>query len=173
MDHGEKSFLPIDRTDLERLAAIAEADRSELFARRPNLAALSGLVLCTALCQGAALHFVNRRNGINDFDVWTFYRAHPNFSFPSRRVVDRDFGNPKFGRSSNRPKYIGRRVDLIGRSIPCLTEDTPVTALRRWLTSRRRSPSFLSEKAVVLLQPANYRSLVAWPLTVEKRSVRS
>ena len=26
-----------------------------------------------ARCQGAALHYVNERNGVKDFDVWSFY----------------------------------------------------------------------------------------------------
>jgi hypothetical protein len=163
MESGERAYLPIERSDLERLAAIAEADRNDLFARRPHLAPLAELFLCTALCQGAALHFVDGRNGIKDFDVWTFYRADAKHVFPPRRVVDHDLGYRKFGLSANRDNYIGRRVDLIGRSIPCVPDDTPVTALRRWFISGGRSPGFLSEKAVVLLAPANYLGFVVWP----------
>jgi hypothetical protein len=164
--NDDRSYSRIERADLERLAAIAEADRNDLFTRRPHLAALAELILCTALCQGAALHFVDGRNGIKDFDVWTFYRADPTHTFPPRRVVDRDFGDPKFGRSPDRPQYIGRRVDLIGRSIPCRSEDTAVAALRRWLTSGGRSPSFLSQKAVVLVAPVDCLGLVVWPRAV-------
>jgi len=163
MKSEERSYLPINRAGLERLAAIAEADRIDLFTRRPQLAALTELFLCTALCQGAALHFIDGRNGIKDFDVWTFYRADAKHIFPPRRIVDRDLRDPKLGRSANRDYYIGRRVDLIGRSIPSLPEDTAITALRRWLTSGGGSPRFLSEKAVIILAPATYLGFVVWP----------
>jgi hypothetical protein len=36
---------------------------------------LEDSLVCVALCQGAALHFVDGENGVKDFDVWTFYAA--------------------------------------------------------------------------------------------------
>ena len=122
-------------------------------------------MLGVALCQGAALHYLDGRNGVKDFDVWTFYAQHPDGPFPSRRVARADFGPSKFGRMPNdiRP-YAGRRVDLIGRSLPAEPEADPVDALRRYLTSARTSSArALAAKAVVLIDPANHRGLVVWP----------
>ncbi len=30
-------------------------------------------VIAVTLCQGAALHYLNGRNGVKDFDLWTFF----------------------------------------------------------------------------------------------------
>ena len=35
-----------------------------------------------ALCQGAALHYVDAKNGVKDFDVWSFYTQRADGSFP-------------------------------------------------------------------------------------------
>jgi hypothetical protein len=66
----------ISIADLRRLASLAEDDERELFERRPEGAGrCKGRLLCRALCQGAALHCLNGRNGVKDFDVWSFYVA--------------------------------------------------------------------------------------------------
>ena len=121
-------------------------------------------MLCVALCQGAALHYIDETNGVKDFDVWTFYAAHPAATFPPRRLVSRDFGSPKFGRSPGSQGLIGRRVDLLGRSIPARPSDDPVAALRRYLRGPRSvSARRLAEKAVVLLEPDHLLGTQVWP----------
>ena len=78
-----RSRRPIDIADLARLAQIAAEDRMDLFARKTELGRLYwNRVLCVLLCQGAALHFIDGKNGVKDFDVWTFYRAHPRRPYP-------------------------------------------------------------------------------------------
>jgi hypothetical protein len=112
-----RSLREITIADLQRLATIARADREDLFHRNPAFGRLyADRLICVALCQGAALHYIDRQNGVKDFDEWTFFRAHPDRPFPYRRNVPRDFGDPRFGTSPNKPNFIGRRVDLIGRS---------------------------------------------------------
>jgi hypothetical protein len=64
-----RSYLPISAADLEKLADIARHDRKDFFLRRPEYRAK---VLLVALCQGAALHYLDGRNGIKDFDVRYF-----------------------------------------------------------------------------------------------------
>jgi len=158
-----RSRKKITDRDLASLAEVARADRAEFFARsRPS--ALSNKILCVALCQGAALHYVDGKNGVKDFDVWTFYRGQGKSQFPPRRIVSRDFGHPKFGRSVDRPDYIGRRVDLIGRSIPVRPSESPIAALRRYVTEgKTESARRLAEKAIVLLEPARLRGRIVWP----------
>jgi hypothetical protein len=111
------------------------------------------------------LHFVDGRNGVKDFDVWTFYAATDGPAFPPRRIVSRDFGFPKFGRSPDRPDFIGRRVDLLGRSIDAELGDDPIDAVRRYLSAgTTASARCLREKAVVMLEPEKYRGRIAWPI---------
>jgi hypothetical protein len=80
------------------LAQLARLDREDLFARKPRYRALGERLICVALCQGAALHYVDGKNGVKDFDVWTFYAAHlDNPDYPWRRRKAVDFCDPKFG----------------------------------------------------------------------------
>lgn len=160
-----RSFTRIDKEDLARLASVAAADRDDLFKRKPGLARLyQHRVLCVALCQGAALHYVDGKNGIKDFDVWTFYRVHSVRPFPPRRNVPRDLGDAKFGKSPDCPGFIGRCVDCLGRSIPCRKGQEPFEAVREWLRSSRNiSARKLAQKAVVILEPVPKRGEVIWP----------
>src|ERR1700674_4794123 len=65
-------------------------------------------ILCVALCQGAALHYIGREHGIKDFDLWTFYeRAQQIPDFPSRRLKQYNFGESKFGRHPADERYVG------------------------------------------------------------------
>jgi len=164
---AERSFEPITDEDLARLSTLARADREDLFARKPLLGQrYAHRLLCVALCQGAALHYLHGRNGVKDFDVWTFYAEHPDGPFPYRRIGRRDFGPSKFGRMPNdiRP-YVGRRVDLVARSLPEQPNAHPVEALHRYLQrSRTASAQALASKAVILLDPVSLRGVAAWPL---------
>ena len=77
--------------------------------------AASWVGLCA---RGAALHYVNGQSGVKDFDVWSFYAQYDDWPFPSRWRGTRDFGPSKFGRySGDPPRYTGRRIDLLGRSL--------------------------------------------------------
>ena len=115
---ANRSYKTITRRDLARFAALADADRIDFFKRKPDTGRLyAGRLIAVALCQGAALHYVDGTNGIKDFDVWSFYDQHPQRPFPYRRRAKVDFGDPKFGKTTDSPQYIGRRVDLIGRSM--------------------------------------------------------
>jgi hypothetical protein len=73
-DPRQRSYLSIARADLGRLLALAQQDRRQFFARNPGWAPYyADRILGTALCQGAAWHYVRGGVGINDFDVYTFY----------------------------------------------------------------------------------------------------
>ena len=123
-----------------------------------------GLV-CVALCQGAALHFVDGENGVKDFDLWTFYTARPDHPlFPWRRRVARVFGDPGFGPVPDRPGFVGRRVDLLARSIEVGSGTDPAEVLCGYLSEgRTASARALAQKAVVLLEPSDRLGTVVWP----------
>ena len=162
MINGFAPMNPADTTAslggvLDRLSAIAVKDREERFERRPRWAAYRDRVLCVALCQGPAQHYVDGRNGVKDLDVYTFYAAHNDIGpFPPRSLIRREF---------DRVPFRGRQVDLIGRSLREDIDADPFQAVHRYLSRpRTETARCLSRKAVVLLDPRPLRGRVAWPI---------
>jgi hypothetical protein len=164
----DRSLVRIGRADLLRLAALAADAEADLFRRNPQGSGrYAGRLLGRALCQGAALHYVNGRNGVKDFDVWSFYAQYDDWPFPARWRGTRDFGPSRFGRySGDPPRYSGRRVDLLGRSLPVEPGADLADVLRRYLATRRTdSAKALAAKAMVLLYPEDRAGEIVWPLT--------
>jgi ribonuclease HI len=161
-----RSYEAISVDDLGQLAAIARQDRAARFERRPRWKPYADRVLCVALCQGAALHYVDGCNGVKDLDVYTFYAEHPTGPFPYRWRTEADFGPSKFGRYPGDPaSFRGRRVDLIGSSLDVAPDTDPVESVRRYLAEpRTETARQLAKKAVVLLDPEPRRGQVVWPL---------
>jgi hypothetical protein len=156
----------IDRDDLLRLAELAADVEASLFERKPAGAGrYAGRLLCRALCQGAALHYVDARNGVKDFDVWSFYAERDNGPFPYRWRGTADYGPSKFGRSpGDPPSYTGRRVDFLGRSLRVSLDADPVSAVRNYLAARNTtSAKELAAKAIVLIHPRELLGQVIWP----------
>jgi hypothetical protein len=156
----------IDAADLLRLAVLAADAEAELFRRNPlGSGRYAGRLLGRILCQGAASHYVNRDNGVKDFDVWSFYAEHDDWPFPARWRGTRDFGPSKFGRfPGDPPRYAGRRVDLLGRSLPVALGADPADAIRRYLSARRtKSAKALAAKAAVLIHPQGRTGEIVWP----------
>jgi len=166
MKNKYRSYEKIRKQDLKRLAEIAREDREDLFRRKPEIGKIyKNRIICVALCQGAALHYVDGENGVKDFDVWTFYRQHPQRPFPYRRNVPRDFGIPRFGKTLGKLQFKGKCVDLIGRSIPFKRGQSPVQTIRDYLrSSKNKLPRLLANKAVVILEPELLRGTIAWPI---------
>jgi hypothetical protein len=162
----ERSFERITRADLKRLARIAADEREDFFSRHPEFAILyRKRLLCTALGDDAALHHLNGVTGVSEFSVWSFYAEHPEAPFPFRRAGRADFGHSKFGRAVDAPEgYVGRRVDLHGRSIAVAPGNDPVDALQRYLKAgATRSSRELAQKAVVLIEPGPFLGAEVWP----------
>jgi hypothetical protein len=160
-----RSRKPITPSDLQRLAQIARSDRQDFFKRYPRWSRLySKRLLCVALCQGAAQHFVDGKNGVKDFDVWSFFReitGHP--PIPYRRVGHSVFGLQKLGASKGKSDFIGRRVDLIFRSIPFASDRDPLASLFQYLTQGRTDTArCLADQAIVIIEPPNFEGKVAW-----------
>jgi len=160
-----RSYLQITDGDLARLATLAAVDRRDFFRRKPETGRLyADRLFAVALCQGAALHYVDGKNGIKDFDVWSFYDQRPQREYPPRRIAKMDFGDSKFETSADSPQFVGRRVDLIGRSIRGADRADPVETLRRYLrVGTTNSAQRLAQKAVVLLEPVELRGTIVWP----------
>jgi|KBSSwiStaDraftv2_1062776.scaffolds.fasta_scaffold2292433_1 hypothetical protein len=123
----------------------------------------SDRVLLVALCRGAALHYLDGRNGVKDLDVWAFYARHPDGDFPARWRVMADFGPSELGRHPDDAGYRGRHVDLIGRSIDATSDAEPVRAVRRYLRmAGTTSARALAAKAVVALDPPGLLGITVW-----------
>jgi hypothetical protein len=162
------SHKPLERADLARLAELARMDRTEYFATHRDWAELyADRFLGAALCQGAALHYLDPAAGINDFDVYSFYAANPTRRWYAKRLKSVDFGDPKFGVSEiTRPGFVGRRVDLMGRELPVSPGADLVVSLRRWLRAAATATAVeLKQKAVILLEPYDRLGTVVWPLS--------
>lgn len=149
-----RSYERISRRVLDRLSEIAAEDRQDRFRRKPRWEPYRDRLICVALCQGAALHYVDDRNGVKDLDVWTFFSAAEVGPFPPRWRLERRFDVEPFK---------GHFVDLICRSIPDEPGADPVVALRRYLSRpTTASARALAQKAVVLLDPEPFRGRVVW-----------
>jgi hypothetical protein len=167
-DPSDRSYERITRADLKRLARIAREEREDFFGRHPEWALLyRRRMLGSALCQEAALHFINGTSGLREFDVWSFYAEHAEAPFPHHIVSHRDLGKSKFGRALDAEGYRGRRVDLSGRSLPCEASADPVEALQQYLR-RGETPSArsLRQSAVILIEPEHYTGYVVWPTLI-------
>jgi hypothetical protein len=158
-----RSYKPISLSDLKLLANIAKQDRKHFFQTNNNWAKYyENNVICIALCQGAAKHYIDIKTGINDFDVYTFYKNNPKKHLYAKRIKSFDLGNPKFGQSLDKPEYIGRRVDCLMRSIEINENENIVDAIRRYVIEGKTITSkLLANKAVVLIEPNCGKKI--WP----------
>lgn len=151
---AERSFETIEPDDLRRLAELAEKDLQQLFERNPKATGrLYGhLKPLLCLCQGAAKHFVGRKHGVKDFDVWAFYPKNPEGDFPYRRTGRQDFGSSKFGRHPDDRGYQGRRIDIIGRALPRASDQTLRDCILQWLREgKATSPKLIAQRPVVAI----------------------
>ena len=112
---------------------------------------LSPRLVCRALCQGAALHYLDSRNGVKDFDVWSFYAQRADGLFPYRWRGTADYGPSKFGRyPGDPPSFTGRRVDLLRRSLEMPLGAQPAMVLSDYLSAARTA----SAKALAIPRSA-------------------
>lgn len=161
-----RCFKNITLHDLKNLALIIKKDRDNFFSTHPAWRALyKDRFICSALCQGAALHYINKHIGVNDFDLYNFFADNPKKRWYAKRHKKYDFGDAKFGQSKDKPDYIGRRVDVFGRAIRKESSDDISTALQHYLINgKTKTARLLSENAVVLLEPIERIGEVVWPI---------
>ena len=101
-------------------------------------AGVAGRSYAVRCARGPPCTTLNGKIGVKDFDVWSFYAARGDGPFPYRWRGTADYGPSRFGRHpDDPPKYVGRRVDFLGRSLPALPGADPAEALRRYLSTPR------------------------------------
>ena len=152
---------PVGRPELKALAELGQIEERAFFERNPHLVEpYRQHLLALALCQGAALQFLGRGYGVNDFDLHFFYAqnsAKPRLS----RAVGRIWRS--VGRFSNAP------VDFVRTVVPGAqsTDDVEmvVRQLRRFLEQRRTAnATHLATKAVIGLWPDALYGRTIWPV---------
>ncbi len=150
-----RRFDPLTSDVLDRLSAIAREDLKARLGRKPRWQPYADRVVCTVLCQGAAMHYVDGSTGVKDLDVWTFFSQIEGEPFPHRWATHRRF---------DRPPFVGHYVDLMTRSLNVPLEADPLDVIRDYLRAgRTNSARYLARKAAVLLDPPLPRGHVAWP----------
>ena len=162
LPEAERSFEPIRREDLARLAEIARGALEDFIRRRPRWAPYRERLVAIALCQGAACHYLDGRTGVKDFDVWLFFSEIPGQPFPYRWHSRYDFGPSRFGRT---PGFWGpgRRVDVLGRSLQISPGEDPARAISGYLEAgRTETACHLREKTVILLDPPERLGEIVW-----------
>jgi hypothetical protein len=150
-----RSYEILNSADLERIASVTIRTLAGIFDRAPVAGLYRDRMFLLALAQGSALHYLNRTNGIKDFDVWAFFEAGAAKPFPHRKRWCTDFGPSRFGRHPDDNRYCGRRLDLMGRSIDFADGESPQGAVRRWLASQAKSAIALRQKPMYCLWPRN------------------
>jgi hypothetical protein len=150
---------PVGRAELESLQALARAEKESFFARNPHLVqAYADRFIGVALCQGAALQYLGRGYGVNDFDLHFFYAQNP--------------AKPRLARAVKSTWatvgcFENFRVDFIRTVVPpCVgasAQEDRVELLRAFL---RKPPTenarHLAQKGVIGLLPEELFHKVIW-----------
>lgn len=163
---SERNYSDITPADLKDLleGSIARLDEYFIFGKGAKWSTSYNIrkPLCIALCQGAAMHYYDKINGIKDFDVWFFYPFNQKH-LPYRTIWAWDYQNSKFGQHPEMKDYEGRKVDVIVRSLKEYNVADPIGTIKNYLSQKRnKSAEELSKKAVVLLSPEAYFGKTIW-----------
>ena len=141
---SKRTKVPLNKRHLARLSKIAAADHESFYARRPEY---QGRLIAVVLAQGAALHYLDRSNGVKDLDVWSFFALPVEETrFPEdQRKKHVDFGPSDLGRQRYDLKLAMRRVDepgsegSAGSGVPAKTIRMPTAGSGSTRAPTRRS----------------------------------
>ncbi|MCG8093086.1 MAG: hypothetical protein JAZ17_05560 [Candidatus Thiodiazotropha endolucinida] len=161
----KRSPETITKSDLKKLLSLARSDIDSFFARNPSYKEYDGKEVIVALCQGGALHYLDKTTGVKDFDIWFFYPLKPrNLPYRRRGVVD--FGESKFGvhPEFKSQDYKDRTVDVLMRSDDYFSNSDPEQSIARYLKYKNSETSnLLSQKAVIGMYPEYIFGKKLWP----------
>ena len=95
-------------------------------------------------------------------------RCAPRWPLPVSLARHSHYGPSKFGRyPDDPPSYMGRRVDLLGRSLAAPLDADPDAVVHAYLsTARTASARALAAKAAVLVEPQHLVGKIVWPRTI-------
>jgi hypothetical protein len=150
----------VGQAELESLVMLAEAEEKRFFSDNPHLKRpYRKRLIAAALCQGAALQYLGRGYGVNDFDVHFFYSQNPQ-KLRLTRAVKRI--RATVGSFKDIP------VDFIRTVIParmCSPGQDGVELLRAFLgKTPTDNARYLAKKAVIGLLPRKLLGRTIWVL---------
>lgn len=174
MNNEGRSYEAITSDDLKQLLKVATKTNRVFFKKNKRFKPKQKSLLAIALCQGAALHFIDGKNGVKDFDIYSFYvpsskQGNNRISRLGRVLINRDSKLSKFGKDEHHKEYVGKKADFMMREID---EDIiknnnrdAAKCIAAYLErGRTRTATLLSRKAVVGLYPKRIFSKVIWPV---------
>ena len=164
---GNKNYVqrPVKVSELESLATLAVAEEADFFRRNPHLIEpYRDRLVGVALCQGAALQFLGRGYGVNDFDLHFFYRQNPDKPQLSRAVKRI---------RANVGSFPNVAVDFVRTVMPWRLQGVePLESVELIRAFLRQPPTdrarHLTKKAVVGLIPQRMFGVVIWPEEAQK-----
>ncbi len=166
---ADRLYRLLAKEDLDFLLVMGLQEHERFFHRNPRLRdAYHDNLIAICLCQGAALHYLDPRVGVKDFDVWHFYAENERVPFPYRAHCRVEDG------------YLGKPVDFLKRAIPWrivdLNRGNPNEIVRTYLLERNSGTKRrLLQKAVLGLFPERIFGAVLWhpPLARQERGYDS
>lgn len=166
MGIGSRSFAIITEQDLSDILVKSKEKIKDFFTSETGVKWKRyyeyANPLCIALCQGAAMHYYDKTNGIKDFDIWFFYKFNKKH-LPYRSRWEWDYVNKKFGCHPDFKGFEGRKVDVMIRSIKNYVNDDSVQSIYEYFQKEKTTTAkMLAQKAVVLLEPKEYLGKVIW-----------
>jgi hypothetical protein len=158
---------PVGRSELQVLITLAKAEEAAFFKRNPHLVRpYRDRLIVVALCQGAALQYLRRGYGVNDFDVHFFYSQNPQkpkLTRAKKRI------HSDVGRFKNIP------VDFLRTVVPAkirVAKTAGRLAMLAAFLQQGPTPNarHLAKKAVVGLMPKAMFGVIIWqPADVEQK----
>jgi hypothetical protein len=159
-----RSYEKIEMTDLFRVFPLARECLIDMLERNQTGRFYQADDALACLSQGAAQHFVFGDRGVQDWDIVFFFPKNPRWKFPPRWRGTRDFGPSRFGRNpDDGPKFVGRRVDAIGRDIPMLTGQDMEQAVIAYLRAgHTKSARLWAKRPLVKLANDDSMGRIIW-----------
>ena len=155
-EKGERLYEPLTVDDLKTLREYGMAEHEDFFRRNPHLKnAYYDNLIGIFLCQGAALHYLDPSVGINDFDIWHFYKESEEAGFPYR------------GHKRIEDGHKGRPIDFLKRAIPEriyveFQGDIERTVMEYLFKKDTKTKVMLLEKSIIGLYPEEIFSQILW-----------
>ncbi len=112
-------------------------------------------LIAIALCQGAALHFIDKKNGVKDIDVWFFFEEDEKVKIPHRNNMLKSY-------CIECPNFGVKRIDCLKKMISLTIigmagSKDPLQVLRTYLKhAGTQTAYFLSQKPCIILYPNSY-----------------